>query len=275
MLFSFTFILHLFSVFSEEELSRERFLSDRAPLESSDDLQTQFATEGEEEGTGRRRIPDDYENVNDADVIGATENVDNVLGVVDDAASNSPQSMGDTGDGEAAPSGSSVASPGDVKLVHRMSAALAGLFPASSGRNDDRVDTPVGDVPVVDESGLLLSEEEWRDLISFRATRELFLQELDEQRGRRAALSAEGFKSMGTAMKVMFNMLRGIVAVLLMFIVSAGAAGLLRCDGRLQERHARHQHGKHLPHHVSALSFTCFSLCSCVFPVISDPRLCL
>jgi hypothetical protein len=182
-------------------LSREQFISDRAPLESSDDLLSLVVEEG------NSRIPDDYEKVSDADVICAVEeDAKNAPGEVDDAGSSVSSATLDVTDVEAVVSGSSVATSGDLKLVHRMSGALAGLFPtatpSSSGRNDDRMDASAGEVSVLGESGLLLSEAEWRDLISFRATRELFLQELDEQRGRRSTLSAAGFQSMGTAMKV-------------------------------------------------------------------------
>lgn len=97
-----------------------------------------------------------------------------------------------------------VASQGDLMLIGKMSAALACLFPvaaaASAGDNEARDSEALQE----QQQQQLQVEDEacWQEIIFFRPTRELFLQELDEQRGRRAALSAKGFRGMSTAMKV-------------------------------------------------------------------------
>ncbi len=95
----------------------------------------------------------------------------------------------------------SVPSGAEARLVQRMQAALSALFPASSGTSprgaaDQSPTTVDANVTSVVEEG------EWRELIFCRPARELFLQELDEQRGRRAALSRAHFASLTNAIKV-------------------------------------------------------------------------
>jgi hypothetical protein len=68
-------------------------------------------------------------------------------------------------------------------------------------RSEDLAEDDVTVVDVLAESGTL-SESQWTELLAFRTARELFLQELDDKRGRRAELNKESFQAMSLAMKV-------------------------------------------------------------------------
>lgn len=108
-------------------------------------------------------------------------------------------------DDNAPDNGTSIASQGDLNKIERMSVALSALFPSSpstatspnANSNNSDNESPIGS-PVKSS----WEEGDWRELIFFKETRELFLQELDEQRGRRSLLTREGFASMCNAMKV-------------------------------------------------------------------------
>ena len=101
----------------------------------------------------------------------------------------------------------------ELDSLNQMNNALLELFPIQGAANNLQLHDHSSPSPtlqrdqIVSESRLSLEGKEidvgrWAELLKLESARELFLQELDEQRGRRAHLGEVAFRSMGNAMKV-------------------------------------------------------------------------
>eukprot|EP01038_Epipyxis_sp_PR26KG_P010031 gene10031-13488_t len=87
-----------------------------------------------------------------------------------------------------------VAGPYQLNAISKLSEALTTLFPITNVTTLDGTATG--------EGLAFTSVDDWRILLEIKEARELFLQELDEQRGRRSLLAPQAYKSLMNAMKV-------------------------------------------------------------------------
>lgn len=99
----------------------------------------------------------------------------------------------------------------EESALRRMSECLDLLFadpvqPLEMETNSGTgLDTEKGSEVVEGSEGVAVAESEWRGLLRFRSVRDLFLQVLDERRGRQGLLSRRSFKEMTEAMKVFLS----------------------------------------------------------------------
>lgn len=100
----------------------------------------------------------------------------------------------------------------ELAVLNQMNNALFTLFPIEGAinsyshlevpdKNSKQGDLSLHPLTTLDGSPEI-SVDKWSELLKSEPAREMFLQELDEQRGRRANLSGTAFRSMGNAMKV-------------------------------------------------------------------------
>lgn len=100
----------------------------------------------------------------------------------------------------------------ELECLNQMNNALLAIFPFQGAANSfllrdhshpvQLLDQPVVESRMMPLEGYEIEVERWAELLKLEQARELFLQELDEQRGRRAQLGEVAFRSMGNAMKV-------------------------------------------------------------------------
>ena len=173
-----------------------------APTDAEEDLQQEHETDGSE---GKRGNRGDEEVGSDPPQIHADEESplrrmsDKLAGAVDRRRSYFPHEHIQVVDGAADATGG----PGTTELESR--GDVASLPPKVAVTNGTAGDTSAVGMSATEEEMVeeeVVEEAAWREMLQSANARELFLQELDEQRGRRALLGTCTYASMTNAMKV-------------------------------------------------------------------------